>query len=527
MTFNIKRFLAAAGVCAVIMIPTAALATSAGFDITIGVGTQPAEPPSESPEGDGQQTNQGGVFTHPGGFKADESVKIAEGVYAGSINLGGLTPSQAREAIEEFYANARNARFSFEVSAGTVYNTTLEALGFSYDTTGVVEEAAFLGQYGLLTQRYKDLMDLKYDKVTIPITYNLDEEKLTGYIRENIASHDVASQNATITRKNGEFIITPSVTGVATDISATAANVRAAVSEGVKIGMTVEVVSRIDEPSVTGEALQSIQTRLGGYTTNYSRSPDGRKNNIKVATGNIDGTVLMPGESFSTSETMKEREPENGYQMATEYLSGESVEAYGGGVCQVATTLYQAALRAELQIDKRYNHSMLVSYVEPSFDAAISWGYKDMVFTNNTGYPIYIAGSANGDELVFNIYGKETRPANRKITFESVIIERVTSESQTIEDPTQPVGFIEKKGNNHDACRSYLVKKVYIDGTLTDTIKFREDSYIASFETIRVGTMPVAPSEPAVEPDPGTSEPVDTPTSADEPGDTGDENTTP
>ena len=514
MRFNIKKLFIPMAAAAVIFTPAAVLATSAGFDITIGAAV-PTSPAAEEPT-EASPTND---FSHPSDFIADDSIRIAEGVYAGSINLGGMSPSQAREAVEEFYSNAANSRFSFEVSAGTVYNTTLKDLGFTYDTTGVVEEAAYLGQFGLLTERYMTLMDLKYDKVVLPVACSMDNGTLTSYIKDVIAVNDVASKDATITRKNGEFVITPSVTGVATDVEATAGRVMDVISEGLKIGMTVEVASKVDEPAITGEALQNIKSRLGTFTTSYSRSPDGRKNNIKVATENINGVVVMPGQSFSTSETMKEREPENGYQMATEYLSGESVEAYGGGVCQVATTLYQAALRAELQIDKRYNHSMLVSYVEPSFDAAISWGYKDMVFTNNTGYPIYIAGSANGDELVFSIYGKETRPSNRKITFESVVIERVKSESQTIEDPTQPVGFIEKKGTNHDACRSYLVKKVYIDGALTDTIQFREDSYIASHETIKVGTLPVEPvTEPVADP-PVQGDPSDTP------ADTGDGNT--
>ena len=162
MSFRIKALIVAAAAAA-LLVPAQAFASSAGFDVVIGPDTQAPEATQPS-GGDREQEspsqsaapdtgNPASTATHPDSFVVDENRRIAEGVYAGSINLGGMTPAQAREAIGEFYSNVADARFSFEASAGTVYDTTLGDLGFRYDDSGVVEEAAYLGQYGLLTKR--------------------------------------------------------------------------------------------------------------------------------------------------------------------------------------------------------------------------------------------------------------------------------------------------------------------------------------------------------------------------------------
>lgn len=442
----------------------------------------------------------------PGSFdipevELDDSIIISTGIYAGPVSLGGMTPTQAKEALGDYLDNVMGSPFTIK-KGENAYTTTLTDMGFSYNTDVVLQEAAFIGQHGLLVQRYKDITDLKYDKKVIEVPFVVDELKFDEYITANVAASDKPAVNASISRVSGEFVVTPETVGTATDADQTEAAILALLKKDIKTDMSVEAVIRTDVPTVTSSDLNQISARLGTYSTKYSSSKPGRKENVRVGSSNINGTVVMPGQQISASELMKKREPENGYQLATEYNNGDSVEAYGGGVCQVATTLYQAALRAELQIDERHCHSMLVGYVDPSYDAAISWGNKDVKITNNTGYAIYIAASADGTTLTFSIYGKEYRPSNRSISFESVIIERVTSETKIVEDPTQPVGFVEKKGTNRDKCRSYLVKKVYVDGNLTETIKFKEDYYAASFQTIKQGTLvvPEPSSDPAQNP---------------------------
>lgn len=421
-------------------------------------------------------------------IEVDENAKIPDGVYAGSISLGGLTVAQAREAINDYYKNISSSTFTVDTNGKKIL-TTLDELGFTYDAGTIVEEACTIGQYGGLISRYKTLMDLRYDKVVVPVTHSVDTALVTEFVKDKVAVADTPAVDATITRDdNGDFVVTPHTTGLATNQEATVQTILDAVNNQLAANMEVKATVEVTEPTCTTEMLEAIDTRLGTYSTSYSSSAAGRKTNIAVAAGYLDGTVLLPGQSLSVSETIKPREPEYGYAIGGEYLNGETIESYGGGVCQVSTTLYNALLQAELEIDTRYPHSMLVSYVEPSFDAAIATGSKDLVFTNNTGNPVYIASSADGATLTFSIYGKEYRPSNRTIEYESVVVSRTTSTPKEVEDPTQPTGYRDVKGSNHDACTSYLQKNIYIDGKLSETVRFDTDYYQASQQTITIGT---------------------------------------
>lgn len=129
---------------------------------------------------------------------------------------------------------------------------------------------------------------------------------------------------------------------------------------------------------------------LATFTTEFQETGDGRLNNIKLASLAIDRKRLNPGEEFSFNKTVGSTTPDRGYQKATIFLDGEKVKDYGGGICQVSSTLYNAALNAGLEITERHPHSMKVYYVEEGKDAATNIGSKDLKFKNNLGFPIEI-----------------------------------------------------------------------------------------------------------------------------------------
>lgn len=157
----------------------------------------------------------------------------------------------------------------------------------------------------------------------------------------------------------------------------------------------------------TVEDLMNITTKVSSFSTGYSSSGGSRKQNIAVAAKNLNGTILNPGEILSVDKGIKGRNATNGYAKAGSYLNGKTVQTYGGGVCQVSTTLYGAILRAGIVPIERNAHSMSVSYVPLGLDAAISEGYKDLKIQNTYNTPIYIEANANGSTLTFNIYGNE------------------------------------------------------------------------------------------------------------------------
>ena len=209
---------------------------------------------------------------------------------------------------------------------------------------------------------------------------------------------------------------------------------------------------------------------------------NGRTNNIKTGASKLDGLVVYPGETISVSEAIGPTTAENGYYPAGSYENGTTVETYGGGICQVSTTLYNAVIRAELEIVTRAAHSMIVSYVEPSMDAAIADGIKDLQFKNNQETPIYIEGYTSGGIIYFNIYGKETRPSNRRVDFVSEVTSQTEPEKEYVAVGDQPVGYIETTTKPHIGYTARLWKIVYENDVEVSRKVFNNSKYNPSKE---------------------------------------------
>ena len=150
---------------------------------------------------------------------------------------------------------------------------------------------------------------------------------------------------------------------------------------------------------------EAFPNLLGSYTTYYSTSNSNRSTNIALASQKINGTVVMPGETFSYNTTVGKRTAAAGFKGAASYVNGEVVDSIGGGICQVSSTLYNAVLLADLEIVERTNHGYDTGYVPVSRDATVSWGGPDFKFKNSRDYPIKIVCSGTGGSVVFKIFG--------------------------------------------------------------------------------------------------------------------------
>ena len=194
-------------------------------------------------------------------------------------------------------------------------------------------------------------------------------------------------------------------------------------AEAAKIWKEAEPLSYVEVPmfttpaEVTAEQLKStlFVDVLGEYTTNYKGSTDNRVSNIKLAVQKINGMVLNPGETFSYNKTLGERTAEKGYLEAAAYDNGDVIQALGGGICQVSTTLC-CAVRLSLLDYTRTCHQFQVAYIEAGRDATVDYtnfengGGVDFTFTNNKEYPIKIVCSVNEDDttITFQILGTDT-----------------------------------------------------------------------------------------------------------------------
>lgn len=162
----------------------------------------------------------------------------------------------------------------------------------------------------------------------------------------------------------------------------------------------------ITAPNVTTNMIgtEAFPDLLSNYSTRYSANAN-RTTNLILAANKINGTVLMPGETFSYNKVVGARTIAAGYREAPIYVSGNVVDGVGGGICQIATTLYNAAVYANLEIVQRTNHQFVPSYAPASRDATVVYGAIDFQFKNNREYPIKIVSSVSGGTANFQIFG--------------------------------------------------------------------------------------------------------------------------
>ena len=160
-------------------------------------------------------------------------------------------------------------------------------------------------------------------------------------------------------------------------------------------------------PSVTTNMIgtEAFPDLLSEFSTKYAASNKNRTTNLILASKKINGTVLMPGETFSYNKVVGARTIEAGYKEAPIYVSGRVEDGIGGGICQITTTLYNAVLYANLDIVERSNHQFVPSYAGPSRDATVVYGAIDFKFKNNRDYPIKITCSVSGGIANFKIWG--------------------------------------------------------------------------------------------------------------------------
>jgi len=188
-------------------------------------------------------------------------------------------------------------------------------------------------------------------------------------------------------------------------------------------GQEVTVPFKVLTADVTREDLEKglYNDLLSEYTAKYGSSYN-RDINLKLSCQAVNGTVLLPGEVFAYNETLGERTPEAGYKLGNTYAGTETIQTYGGGICQTSSTLYYCALMADLEIVSRTNHGFISDYVPYGMDATVSWGGPDFQFRNNTDRPIRIEAYSDGGNVTVKLWGTDTNDYYVKMEYEVLAV---------------------------------------------------------------------------------------------------------
>lgn len=431
---------------------------------------------------------------------------VFDGISVNGVDISGLSRDAALEKVVKNASLAENAAVSVVVGEKG-FSITYDEAEAEYDFVSAVDTAYSIGRNGSVKERYKAVTaaEEKGTDIKAPYSYNL--EKVEKFVKEIKAECDCEKEDSVITKVDGRLTVTEDVCGIDVDEALTLEAVCTALEE--MSFETLEAVYTKDEPEVTKEHNEKSTALIGTYETTFSRGYVNRNINLKVGCEYINGTVVEPGEEFSMAEGLKEQTYENGYRNAAVYVNGKTEDGMGGGVCQISTTVYNAVIRAELEVTERFNHSLPVSYVPLGLDAAIAEGYKDFKFVNDTDYPVYIEAYIDDNRLIANIYGYEIHDEDREVKFETVYISSVPKPAEKItEDPERAEG---EREVTHEGQIGHVVevyKKVYENDELVSRELFSKSRYMAVADEVTVGTKPadngesvtvITPTEPVEE----------------------------
>ena len=246
---------------------------------------------------------------------------------------------------------------------------------------------------------------------------------------------------------------------------------------------------KITVPDKTLEDLgeEAFPDKLGTYTTRYDPTNLNRSNNISISAKKIDGTIIMPGETFSYNQVVGERTIAEGYKEAGAYAGGRVVQDVGGGICQTSSTLYNAALYANLEIVDRSNHQFLTSYVSAGRDATVAWGAIDFQFKNNRTYPIKIEAVAENGVCTMSIYGIKEE-TEYEVVIQSVVLSYIPYTTKYENDNTLEEGKEVVEQSGYTGCTSEAYKILKLNGEVVSKTLLSKDTYDPMTRIIRRGT---------------------------------------
>ena len=415
-----------------------------------------------------------------------EAQTFYEGTTVEGVDVSNMTLAAANDywgsRIEPGYAGRT-------VDLGEDGVVTAADVGYYSDYAAVLSNAWSAGRRGSLEQRYRAAVNRQYHPVAYSVNRTLyTDAGVDAFVQTIAQRYDKPAVDAAIESfdvANYAFVFRESAQGRRLDAEGLGQAIRSALDAG---GGSAEVVVETVQPEVTTDEVTSRYGMVSSAVTNASSSSNSRIKNIELAVSLINGTRVGPGETFSFNECVGKRTTDRGFRRATAYSGGEVTEEVGGGICQVSTTLFNAAVKADMEIVERHSHSLTVSYVDRGKDAAVNWNSQDMKFKNNSGDDVYVCCFVSKDKRVrFAIFGR-LLPNGETITLEGV-----TTGTNKYDTKYEPSPFLApgqtkviEKGKNGYTADTYKIRWDAAGNELSRE-KIFKSSYKSKDEIVQYG----------------------------------------
>lgn len=361
------------------------------------------------------------VFGAAGAFAASqhfsrESLRaevLAEGELARGVKIDGATVPAGADLeawVTERAARVLDREITLKDGEQTLAHTSLRELGATADVDAAVRDAARVGHEG--DQRRRILEAREAASFDVPLRYALPSDEVAKHLADRKDETDARPRNARkITSPEGARFIDHADGSYLDAFATTEALLRASSTGCDDAGCSpVELdVRRLTwQPAATKATLAAanIATNLGAFETKFGGAP-GRNKNIERGASQLDGVVIMPGETISFNELVGPRTTDNGFFPAPEIYKGEMREGIGGGACQVASTVYAAAFYAGLTVEERRNHSRPSAYIRSGLDATVSYPVLDLRIKNPFDFPVLLSAKAEEGVMRAEFFGEQ------------------------------------------------------------------------------------------------------------------------
>lgn len=431
---------------------------------------------------------------------------VPENVSLAGVPVSGKTSDEVRKIADDLGARLLGYPLTLRYGKHTT-SRTAGKLGGSVDAKTAVD-AAFAPPP--VAGNFFDRLRVRFsapEHRDIPLPLVLTPEGISKGLARFTIAVGAESRNARLFHVGGKFKAVPprpgkelDTTALATLIQSTldAAELRARLADSLQQepssskwlaaqkALEIAATTREAQPHIAVADLKPINSLLSSYNTSLGNSSRNRVHNIELACKAIDGTVLMPGDVFSYNDTVGPRVPSAGFREAPVIIRGQLEKGTGGGICQVSSTLYNAALLADLNIIRRSHHAFPVHYLPAGRDATVVDRAIDFRFKNTLEHPVALDAKIAGRRVTFRIWGN---PADKKDVEISLSgISHIPAGQDTVSDPKLPKGkrVVERKAMTGH--RVTVTRVVKAEGKVVKREVISRDYYRPFSAVVRVGT---------------------------------------
>lgn len=394
---------------------------------------------------------------------------IPAGTRVDNLDLSGLEAKEGQDKLQN-WAKSKLAENLLLVYNGTEVPVSLRELGVSLDLNKTWQEVS--SHQGGSTSSY----------------WKVDKEQADAVLSQKLSQFNRPAQDAGYKIVKDKFVVQPGIPGRTVAKDTLIHEIDGHTGSEIPKRLTIPVVEV--PPAVTTESVQRLgfDSVIGEFSTQYAVEDKNRSDNLQAAAKALDKKVILPGQTFSFNDTVGPRTAATGYKDAYVIVNNEYVEGIGGGVCQVSSTLYNAALLANLKIVARTPHAMAISYVPLGQDATVNYDNIDFKFQNNTGGLIYIRTETKPGRLTIRLYGKKS---GKTVTLKHELVKETDFQVERRLDQDIPSGV---SVQDQAGSKGYTVKswRIVRDAQGKETEEYLgEDVYAPTNRIIRYGAKQI------------------------------------